>query len=875
MFGSMPPSPTPAASETGGTPAPDVAARWARTKAIFLAALEREAADRAAFVCEACGEDDALREEVESLLASDRAAASFGDTPAAALLASSRGAAETARLAAGMRLGNYRIEAFIAAGGMGEVYRARHLVLGREVAVKTVGGRSDEAARRRLLREARHAATLAHPNVCTIHEVGEEGGVPFIVMELVPGRSLAEVVAEGAPPLERALDIAVQVADALDYAHRQGILHRDLKASNVMVDVRGRAVVLDFGLAKRLPDADDATRDSTVTALGQLVGTLTHMAPEVLQGGRADARSDVWSLGVLLFELFSGELPFSGRTPFETSSAILADPPRRMPRRVPLPLRLVVERCLVKDPAGRYQHASEVRDAVDAVRRRRAWPLVGRLLVAARWRAIATAGIGVVLLVAGVLAAPALRARFGNPLAGHVSTLAFLPLEQAAGDSAEYYASGVTDALVAQLGVLANVRIISPTSTARALRGATSPADAARRLRADGLVMGRLRKLGDRIVVDMRIVEPRRGRVVWSDRFERGVREALVLQSDIVRALAAEVRLTVNPTARDRMAAPRAVNAEAYEAYLRGRFEWNKRTRESLQTAVRHFQRAVDLDPTYAPAHAALADCYNQFGTVMVGTGSPKEYRPRAEAEAIKALQIDPHSAEAHATLGYVRHYDWRWDEAERELRRAIELDPNYSLARVWYANLLMSRRRWNEAVAQVNLARELDPYSLVVNTNVAWILTHAGRFDEAIAQLHRTLAIDSTYWHAHWRLAIALMAARRPAEAVLQARKLVRLAGDSPAAIGLLAEAEARSGDTASARARVRGLEARAARDYVPPFSISGVYAALCDRERELRYFRLAIEERANGLAYTRVDERRARQDPEYRALVARIGLP
>jgi TolB-like protein/tetratricopeptide (TPR) repeat protein/predicted Ser/Thr protein kinase len=856
---------------------PGAREQWARTKAVFLEALEYEAPERGAFVRRACGDDVALREEVESLLESDRAAQGFCEAPAAELLLDDlRATPEATRLQPGARLGNYEIEGFIAAGGMGEVYRARHVLLGREVALKTVGRwNDDEASRHRLIREARHAATLAHPGICTVHEVGEEAGVPFIVMEFVAGRPLADVVRESRPSLENALDIAVQVADALDHAHRRGILHRDLKSSNVMVDSAAHAVVLDFGLAKRVREPGSDARESTLTGAGNLAGTLSYMAPEVLQGGRADARSDIWSLGVLMFELLTGELPFAGRTPFETSSAILADRPRRMEPGVPLALRLVVERCLTKDPNARYQRAAAVRDALDTIRRRHAWPLVGRLLVVTRWRTLAAVAAGAAAVSAAAAAAPALRERFGNPLVGRVSRLAVLPLGHSATDpGAQYHASGMTDGLVAQLGALADVRIISPASTARIVGASASLADAARRLGVHALVEGRLQKVADRLVVDVRIVEPRRGHVVWSDRHERPVRDALLLQSDVVRALAAEVRLTVRPSARDRVAAARAVNAEAYEAYLNGRFEWNKRTRESLQLAVAQFQRAIELDPTFAPAHAALADCYNQFGTLMVGTGPPREFRSRAAAEAIKALQIDPYSAEGHATLGYVRHYEWQWDEAEREFRRAIDLDPNYPLARIWYANLLMSRRRWEAALEQMRLARELDPYSLIVNTNLGWALTSAGRTDEAIAQLEQTIALDSTYWHAHWRLVHPLLTRGRYADALAEAQTLVRLVDGAAPAVALLAQVEVQMGDTPRARERLRGLVARSRREYVPPGSIGAVFGALGDRETQLRYMQLAVGERANAVAFMRVDPDLVSRDSVYRSLVKRVGL-
>ena len=865
---SPPPTPPPTPEQAGD--------RWARIKAAFVEALELPENERSAFVERACEGDATLRREIESLLASEKAAASFLEAPAAGLVG--QGAPAAPRLEPGTRLGAYEVTAFLSAGGMGEVYRARHTVLGRQVAIKTVrAGAAEPKANRRLVREARHASILNHPNICTIFEVGDVEGTAFIVMQLVDGRSLRERLLEGLPPLEDALRIGCQVADALEHAHRHGIVHRDLKSSNVVVDDAGKAIVLDFGLARRIPELmTDASRDPTLTATGAVAGTLSHMAPEVLRGGPADARSDVWALGVLLYELATGELPFTGRTPFETSSAILGEPPRRMSSRVPIALRLVIERCLAKDPNGRYQHAADVRNALDAIARRHAWPLIGRLLVSARWRRLSAWSAAVVLIVAAAITAPRLRARLGGAATIKISTLAFVPMETDASDSTSvYYAQGITEALITRLGAIADARVLAPASAARAAKTATSRAELAKRLNADAIIEGRLRRSVDRIAVDVRLVEPARGRVIWSDTYERDSRQVLALQDDIVRALAAEVRLTMRAGANVQPEPSRAVNPDAYESYLRGRFEWNKRTRASLERAVAHFTRAIELDPTYAPAHAALADCYNQFGTQMVGSGSPRDFRPRAAAEAIRALQIDPYSAEAHAALAYVRHYEWQWGEAERGFRRAIELNPSYPYAHLWYANLLMSRRRFDDALHHVRLARELDPFSLIVNSNIGWVLTVAGRNAEAVAQLRQTLALDSTYVQAHMRLIGPLEALGRFDEARREAEIVVRLTNGSASALASLAAIDAAAGRTADARRELAELLRRARTEYVPPGAVAIVYAKLGDTLNQDIWLMRAYEERSNALAYVVADTARLwRVDATVRKLIVAVGL-
>ncbi len=850
--------------------------RWERIKAVFLDALDLPDADRHAFVSQACAGDEDVAREVASLLDSDQSAGSFCEAPAAGLLgaAALRDLALPVRLQPGTWLGGYEIIDFIGAGGMGEVYRARDQRLRREVAIKTVPADAVRGrAALRLIREARHASSLKHPNICTIHEVGDSDGVPFIVMELVDGRTLSDLQRDGTPALDDAVRYAVQVADALSHAHGRGIVHRDLKSSNVVIERGGRAIVLDFGLAKRFTPTEEGSESITASQQGP-AGTLTHMAPEVLLGGRGDTGSDVWSMGVLLYQLVNGQLPFSGRTPFETSSAILGEPPRPMDRRVPLALRLVIERCLVKKPEDRYQRASDVRAALEAIRARRTWRIAGRLMLPSRRKALQIAAT-IALVTLALVATTRLRQPAGVA-APSFGTLAVLPLENATGDASEdFYASGVTDALIAQLGAVGDIRVISRSSAIRAAAsGKTIPA-IGHELGADAIVQGTLRRSSDRVRLDLRLLQAAQGEVLWSDTFERSTRDVLVLQADAVRAVAAGVSAALRPGARERLTMVPVIRPEVYEAYLKGRYEWNRRTAPSLQLALQYFTRAIDLDPTYAPAHAALANCYNQLGTVMVGTGSPREYRPRAAAEAIRALQIDPNSSEAHAALGYVRHYGWQWADAEQAFLRAIELNPSNALARLWYANLLMSRRRFDESLRQAYAARDLDPFSLIVNTNIGWILNFAGRPTEAVDHLTWTVALDPEYPQARMRLADALTVSGRYDESLAQLEEVLRVTNRSPSNVSTVAVVYARAGRTEEARAILRELLATAQGQYVPPFTISVVYGALGDIETALHWMERSYDEGSNAVAYMTVEPWNdpIRSHPRFESLLRRTG--
>lgn len=854
--------------------------RWGRVKAVFLAALAYPESERASFVARRCADDRSLRNEVLSLLVSQESAGDFGETPALELLAETHPSEQefSARLEPGTRLGPYEITAFLRAGGMGEIYRARHTVLGRRAAIKTLRtGGSDPVAAHRLIREARHSSVLSHPNICKVFEVGEAEGTPYIAMEFVGGFCLRDLLRKSSLPLLQVLSIGIQVADALDHAHSHGIVHRDLKSSNVVLDSGGRPVVLDFGLARRAVRGTDGATETTLTHTGSLAGTLSHMAPEVLLGGEADTRSDIWSLGVLLYEMVTAELPFQGRTPFETSFAILNEKPRPMNGGVPLTLRLVIERCLRKDAEARYQSIANVRAALEAMRRRQAWPVAGRLLVSAKKRTLYVVGAAIALAFALTLGGLRLWDAYGRAPGSWISTLALLPLENATGDpDADYFAEGLTEGLTSQLGTLADLRIISTGSADPAVRADSTGHGVARQLGADAIVTGRLRQASDRISLDVWLTDPARNRVLWSDSYERSTGQVLALQADLVQGLMAALRLAVRPGAGDRLATIRAVNPEAYQAFLRARYEWNRRTTDSLLRAIGHLERAIELDPTYAPAHAVLADCYNQLGTLMVGFGSPRDFRPKARAAAIRALQIDPYSAEAHAALGYVLHYDWQWGDSEKEFLRAVELNPSYAPAHLWYANLLMSRHRLDEALEHVLAARDLDPFSLIVNTNVGWVLSASGRHEEAVTQLERTLMLDSTYVHARWRLAGSLMGVGRLDEAYGQAIRVVELAGGASPTFTVLADAYAMLGRTEEIRALAEELVARSTREYVPPPALAGVFIQLGDLEKALEWTARAFEERSNWIAYldTSPNAGPLQKDPRFQTLVTTSGL-
>ncbi len=754
------------------------------------------------------------------------------------------------------------------------MYKARDTRLERTVAIKFVSDPGDADAGRRLLAEAQHASRLSHPHICGVHEVEDVDGLPFIVLECIEGDTLREVIRRSPPSSGDAVRWGMQIAAALDHAHRRGVIHRDLKASNVALTPDGQVKVLDFGLSRRVDPAADATSPAAILSDASVAGTLTHIAPEVLHGQPVDARSDLWALGVMLYEMVCGVVPFTGTTPFETANAILHDAPRRLPSKVGPGLRRVIDRCLVKDPSGRFQSAAELRDALDAVSG------VTRAPTApwTTWSRTARRTAAGALVVAAAGGAYLFGVLPPAPADAPPPVLAVLPFnDTSTGASQPFFTSGLTEGLIAELGRIDSLRVISAATTMRYQNRPGAVPEMVRETGATLVLRGSVSRAADGVRITAELLEAGTGRVIWSEVYERPIRTLQALHGTIATAVSRASAVELGEGDRGRFATARAVDPEVYEAYLKGRYHWNQRTDESLRAAVVEFQAALALDPTYAPAYAALADCYNLLGTVMVGGGSPRQWRPRASEAAIKALQIDSGLAEAHATLGYIQHYNWEWDAAEQSLRRAIALNPSNALARIWYANLLSSRLRHDEAIREVTVARDLDPLSLVVNTNVGWVLYMARRNDEAIAQYVKTLALSAGYVQAHARLGDAYMQANRHDDAIGELTTVVRLTNDSATSRVALAQIYALAGRNADARRLLERALVERGEKYVSSGALANVYVALGDHDQAFEWLEQSHRDRANNVAYLAVEPLydRIRQEPRFQALVKAAGLP
>ncbi len=779
----------------------------------------------------------------------------------------------------GQTLGHYHIEARLGEGGMGVVYRARDTQLERTVALKLLGKRlpADDAARARLLREARSASALNHPHICTIYEVGEAGGEVYIAMEYVEGRPLSAVIPGQGLPVEQVLRYGTQMADALAHAHERGVIHRDLKSSNVAITPQGRAKILDFGLAKRLRDEEleGVTRSAAaLTAAGAIVGTLAYLAPEVLQGKPADARSDLWGLGVVLYEMAAGKLPFQGQTGFELSSAVLREPPAPLPAGVPAGLRAVILRCLAKDPGERYQRAGEVRAALEALQSGAAVAAVSDRRQRRRRLALAGGALAAILAVLAALNINRVRERLrGRASTAQIESLAVLPLENLSHDpEQEYFADGMTEELITDLAKISALRVISRTSVMRYRRTEKPLPQIARELNVDAVVEGSVERSGNRVRITAQLIQAATDKHLWAESYERDLRDVLSLQDEVARAIASEIKVKLTPQEQTRLASARPVNPEAHELYLKGRYFLNQAGEVAVKKAVNYFLQAIEKDPNYAPAYSGLGDSY-AFASYYAYLPA-KEANGKSRAAVTKALELDDSLAEAHTSLGVLRQYsDWDLQSAEREFKRAMELNPSYPDAYRWYADGLQARGRFDEAIAMIGRALELDPFSFRTHWIACSLFYFARRYDEAMNEGRKVVELYPEAGTGHATLGLVYEQKGMFPQAILEFQKVdakedlahvYALSGRRSDALKLLEELKEASEGESSVRA----------------YDVAVVYAGLGEKEQALEWLEKeyhARHERPSDMVYLGVDPHLdpLRSDPRFKDLLRRVGLP
>ncbi len=785
----------------------------------------------------------------------------------------------------GQTLDRYRILEKIGAGGMGEVYRARDERLQRDVALKVLppGTLNTAELRQRFRHEALTLSRLNHPHVATVHDFDTQEGVDFLVMEFVPGVSLADRLAQGALPEKEITKLSTQVALALGEAHEQGVVHRDLKPGNIMVTPKGQVKVLDFGLAKLVHREVEISGEVTsdISERNVAGGTLPYMSPEQLSGESTDGRTDIYSFGAVLYEMMTGQRPFR-----ETLAAKMIDvilhhapaPPRAVNPRLSAELERIALKCLEKEPENRYQSAVEL--TVDLRRLEATASAISIPHLPARrspWRRtfVWTAPLILTLLVVGVaLNLGGLRDRIFPPASTRVEWVAVLPLTTPPGNpEQEYFADGMTDALIAELANISALRVISRTSIMRYKGSTKSVPEIARELKVDAVLEASALESGGRVRITARLIRASSDTNIWSNSYERDLRDILDLQREVASAVAHEIRVAITPREAARLARTSPVNPEAYVAYIKGRFYLNKRTREELTKAIELFQLAIAKDPTYAPAYVGLSDAY-----IVAGGGayiSPERAHPLAEAAAKKALELDESSAEAHVSLATVRFMHYEWAEAEQEFRRALALNPNYATAHHWYALHLAALGRNTEAIQHVRRAQELDPLSLVITANAGWCYLLARQYDLAIAQSRQVLDLDPSFDSAYSYMGFAYVEKGMATEALQAFRKAQELSGGT-AYYAELAAAYAVFGKKKEALRLLAEFQARAGREPVSAYDVAMIYAGLGDQEQALTWLEKSYANRearlVNVNAHPRFDA--LHSHPRFAELLRRIGL-
>ena len=792
------------------------------------------------------------------------------------------------------RIGPYAIRSLLGAGGMGEVFLADDPRLQRRVAIKRVrAGSVDPRAGRRLLTEARAAARLDHPNICAIHEVGEDDQGVFIVMPFVEGETLAASIARGPLPIADAVTLAAQAADALSVAHAHGILHRDVKPANIMIDTRRQARVMDFGLARiaagGAPDAETATG---LTAPGTTLGTVAYMSPEQVRGEDLDARSDLFALGIVLYEMVAGRRPFGGPSPADTSAAILTRDPSPLTRLrpdAPDELQRIVTKALQRRKEERYQTAGDF--AVDLRALLKATPVsppAPARTARPRFVLAAVAGIAVLLLGGwaawrGWGASPS-DAAAGPAAVPRIASIAVLPLANMSSDpSQDYVADGMTEALTTELARIRSLRVLSRTSTMQYKgtkeRMPTMP-EIARALNADALVEGSVLRDGDRLRITAQLIHGPSDRHMWADSYDGDLRDVLALQRRVAEAIAREVRATVTADDRERATSGRTVNPRAQDAYLRagqliyGGINAPARQRaEILLRAIDAYNEALVIQPDWAEAWAGIARARHWMVGSVPDSESQALYRASREA-AVKAIGLDERVAVGHGALAYVSAAnDWDFATAEREFKRAIELGPSGDYQH-GYAMMLSVLGRHDEAKAMFEEAEGRDPLGFVLRINAAWDRWRARDFAAAADQARDIIARGNDVLDAHQILGWALSFDGRHDEAIAElASNAKRLSTSSARAA--YAVVLARAGRRAEARAILREIES----DTSPSAfrERAGVYACLGDRDHAMTELEHAYAARTTWLPAVNVEPLfdGLRQDPRFQALLGRLGIP
>lgn len=849
--------------------------RWAQIEQLYHAALEQAAETRVAFLDEACAGDETLRRQVAALLACDDQAASFIEASAlqvAALALAADQPTETEISPTTSQLGAYQLLAPLGRGGMGEVHLALDPRLGRKVAIKLLPAEFTGLPERvrRFAQEARAASALNHPSIITIHEIGQADGAHYIVTEYVEGETLRRRLTN-APPLAptEAIELAAQIAAALAAAHEAGITHRDIKPENVMVRPDGLVKVLDFGLAKLTESPAQAApaplAANNSTEAGIVMGTPRYMSPEQARGERVDARTDIFSLGVLLYEMIAGMAPFAGATASETVAAILRDEPPPLSA-APPSLAEIISRCLAKERAQRYQTAADLLADLRQLQRRIEF-------AAEAEREFGVAPVGDLKVVqAKPLNADAATSGLVGGARNSIAVLPFANLSAEAEN--EYFCDGLAEELLNALAKIEGLKVAARTSAFSFKGKHAGVSQIGRDLGVRTVLEGSVRKSRNRIRITVQLVNAADGYQLWSERYDRELKDIFDVQDEITLAVVAALKVQLLGAERAAVLKRYTDNTEAYELYLKGRFLLNQVNAASVKKAIGYFIEATQKEPRHAPAYARLAECYCRLP--ITSDAPAAEVWPKAKEAVREALEIDEGSDEAHTSLGWLKFWlEWDWEGAERAYRRAVALNGNNSYAYYGLAHLLSNLGRHREALDAIDQALKLDPFSFIAGALKGFFLYAAHRYEEALDQLHKTLELNPQLWVTQIQLGKCYERMGRYDEALIAFGK-AREFGGTAETISLRGYTCAASGRRAEAEQALRDLQAIAKQDYVPPYNFALIHEGLGNRDEALRWLERAYKERDVRLVFLGTEPKwdSMRADPRFADLLRRVGF-
>jgi serine/threonine protein kinase/Tfp pilus assembly protein PilF len=787
----------------------------------------------------------------------------------------------------GRTISHYHIIEQLGAGGMGVVYKAEDTRLHRFVALKFLPDNmaQDSRALERFRREARAASALNHPGICTIYDIAEEGGRAFIVMEFIDGGTLRSHIKGKPLPLEEMLKLGIQIAEALDAAHTEGIVHRDIKPGNIFVTKRGHAKVVDFGLAKLVPKgvaSGDAVGDAadSPSIAGIISGTPAYMSPEQIRGDNLDARADIFSLGVLLYEMATGRQAFGGSRGGMIIEAVLTRSPvsaRSINPDTPPRLEEIINKAIHKNIDERYQNAADIGVDLQALKRE----LDFKRKTARGNKTSAAESVSNELPQTRKERARDSRSQTTSARPGQsskiIDSLAVLPFDNASLEPEhEYLSDGIAGSLINILATVPKLRVMAQSTVFRYKGREIDPQTVGRELNVRAVLTGQILQSGESLRIGTELVDVATGTQLWGAQYNRKLGDIFAIQDDISGEISEKLQLKLTRAEKKRLTKRQTENPEAYRLYLKGRHHWERWTEDGFHKAIEHFQQAIEKDPSYALAFSGVADSY-----VLLGWNSylpPKDAFPKAKMAAMRALRLDPDLGEAHTPLATVLWlHDWQWQQAREEFERSLALNPAYPTANHYYAEYLMTMGRHAEAIEKMKNSQELDPLSLIISVAIGWAFYMARRYDEAIEQLRRTIELEPNYPMTCWILGLALRKSGRYDIAIREGEKGVELSGGSPLMSAALAQTLAIAGKRKRAVKILGELTKLAKQKYVSPYFFAGIHIGLKEAERAMEYLEKAYEDHSHWLIYLHIDPSMdpLRDKPRFQHLLRRVGLP